>query len=128
MKIEDAIKTLEFYNFPAAKITEHEDAVAAAELAISALRAQAERENPKPLTLEQLKERDGNPVWTVTNGVYGSGGWELIKFTIVCACPWHEIIECVRLDEEQYGCEISTYGKTWLAYDHEPKEANNEQD
>lgn len=33
------------------------------ETALSALRAQAERDNPQALTLERLAERNGNPVW-----------------------------------------------------------------
>ncbi len=80
------------------------------------------RDNPHPLSLDELRERDGKPVWTYTIGS-DEGGWELVKFTTICASPWHEIIECIHMDEEQYGCEISTYGKTWLAYDHKPKEA-----
>lgn len=32
-------------------------------LAVAALREQEERENPKPLTLDELKLMDGEPVW-----------------------------------------------------------------
>jgi hypothetical protein len=63
------------------------------------------RENPQPLTLKELKERVGKPVWTVTNGVVGSGRWEIVDFL--------------------YDCFTDSYGKTWIAYDHEPKEATN---
>jgi hypothetical protein len=116
MKIEDAIKTLEFYNFPAAKITEHEDAVAAAELAISALRAQAERENPKPLTITELKERVGKWVW-IEQTEKQSG--------------WHNVFQKSPLSMigvDGYVTERDIQRKYAIAYDHEPKEANNEQD
>jgi acyl-CoA reductase-like NAD-dependent aldehyde dehydrogenase len=36
-------------------------------LAIAALKEKQARENPKPLTLEQLKQREGKPVWVVVN-------------------------------------------------------------
>jgi hypothetical protein len=94
------------------------------EIALSALREKQERENPKPLTLEELKERDGKPVWTVTKGVDGSGRWELVTFTTICACPWHQVITMVNLLDGETEYEISTYGKTWLAYSHEPKESH----
>ncbi len=44
----------------------------ALEMAIDALRAQQERENPKPLTLDELRQMDGEPVWVCSakkNGV-----------------------------------------------------------
>ena len=34
-----------------------------ANMAISALRAQQERENPEPLTMDELRKMDGEPVW-----------------------------------------------------------------
>ena len=37
--------------------------VAHLQVAIEALREKAERENPQPLTKEELKERTGKPVW-----------------------------------------------------------------
>jgi hypothetical protein len=40
-----------------------------------ALRAQQERENPKPLTLEELKERAGKPAWIATER---RGGWHIV--------------------------------------------------
>ena len=31
----------------------------------------------EPLTLEELREMKGQPVWTVTTGLDGSGRWEI---------------------------------------------------
>jgi len=36
------------------------------DIALKALREAAERENPKPLSLDQLRERIGKPVWVDT--------------------------------------------------------------
>ncbi len=44
---------------------------AAVALAVAALRAQVEAERNEPLTLEQLREMDGEPVWVKTLGVWG---------------------------------------------------------
>jgi hypothetical protein len=83
---------------------------------VAALSEQAEREDPKPLTLKQLRERDGNPVYIWFNSI-NAGWWDIYR------------------DEarfENHACMIyfaivplkkSYYGKTYLAYDHPPKEA-----
>lgn len=41
----------------------YEKRVEFANICIAALRAQQERENPQPLTLEELLRMDGQPVW-----------------------------------------------------------------
>jgi hypothetical protein len=86
-----------------------------------ALRMKEARDNPKPLTLGELRERDGKPVWTVTNGVDGSGRWELITFTTLCACPFRQVITMTNLIDGQEDYDLDSYGKTWRAYDCEPK-------
>lgn len=83
-------------------------------MAISALREQEERENPKPLTLDELREMDGEPVWIRAKhyGIYADivnimgkeDGERRVHFSIN-----------YRLQEN--GC-----GKTWLAYRNKPKE------
>lgn len=64
MKVEEAIKTI------AVAVAEVEwdypmNYAVAFEMAIAALRAQQERDNPKPLTLEELREmnEDSPPIW-----------------------------------------------------------------
>lgn len=90
--------------------------------AIEALQAQAERDNPQALTLEQLKQRDGKPVYVV--------------FGIHLPCPNGEqwlIAEIVPMPNNAFArfygarsmyrsADFDSYGKEWIAYDHEPKE------
>jgi hypothetical protein len=83
---------------------------------------QQEQENPKPLSLEELKERVGKPVWIIEGNQNHPAECE-----IYC-------VEIYRCDSRYvyffyFGCAteegllIEHYGKTWLAYDHKPKEA-----
>jgi hypothetical protein len=84
--------------------------------ALSALRAQQERENPKPLTLEELKERVGRPVYmrsTMRNG------W--IFITNIINEPNYPI---AFVDSRGF-LSKSMYGLDNF-YDHEPKEARDE--
>ena len=69
-----------------------------------------------PLTLGELRQMDGEPVWTVTTGVSSSGRWELCTCETVCACPMHKVLRCVTADGEITDYDLDTYGKTWLAY------------
>ncbi len=76
---------------------------------------------PQPLTLDELRKRDGKPVWIVvkTDGYYDYGAaqeiklWAILRTGIVDPCA-----------TSVYGIRYSfkAYGKTWLAYDHPPKE------
>lgn len=72
----------------------------------------------EPLTLEELREMDGEPVWAeVLDGgasryAFVDAGCELIRFFTTrrgVAC------ECI-------GRHFKTYGKTWLAYRRKPEE------
>lgn len=44
------------------------------EMALAALREKAEREDPKPLTLEELQQMDGEPVW-----VQEANKWAIVQ-------------------------------------------------
>ena len=98
----------------------------AVDMAISALRQQEHfREVTKkvePLTLDELRKMDGEPVWTVTTGISSSGRWELCTCETVCACPLHKVLRCVTADGEVTDYDLDTYGKTWLAYRQKPEE------
>ena len=84
------------------------------ELVLAALREKQERENPEPLTLEELRHMDGEPVWIVAKHyrtfadvvqVMGRDkGDDFVGFKI-----------CYNLQE-------NGHGKTWNAYRHKPKE------
>lgn len=73
------------------------------------------------LVLEELKALPINtPVWTVTNGVEGSGRWELFEYKVLKASPMHAVLSLTNAMDGQADYPIDTYGKTWLAYPHKP--------
>ena len=96
------------------------------DIAISALRQQERfdevTKKVEPLTLDELRQMDGEPVWTVTTGVSSSGRWELCTCETICACPLHKVLRCVTADGEVTDYDLDTYGKTWLAYRQKPEE------
>jgi len=95
-----------------------EQYIAAIKSAIAALREKAEREHPQPLTLEQLKERVGKPVYRRWRN--GNGTWEVLE----------------RIEEKMEigNSEILVFFQhdDWFPerfdrvefFDHEPKEAH----
>lgn len=74
----------------------------------------------EPLTIEELKKMQSEPIWTITIGIDKTGRWELIE-------NWKplyankEVISLANLDDGTYDCFTDTYGKTWLAYRHKPE-------
>lgn len=50
-------------------------------LAVKALEAMQERMNPQILTLDELKQMDGEPVWVVDR--YGNGRWAIVSFGLL---------------------------------------------
>ena len=90
-------------------------------MALSALREQQERENPKPLTLDELRQMDGEPVWLHTFS-------SVQKKTNIS--QW-AILESIGNSNAVFlkgGCNsritkwFCNYGTTWLVYRHKPKE------
>ena len=71
----------------------------------------------EPLTLEQLREMDGKPVWVETGEV--SIGEQIIG-------RWHILHStsdlCVNFMGGGNGYALSQYGKTWLAYRNKPEQ------
>ena len=66
----------------------------------------------EPLTQEELREMDGEPVWIVP--MRGSGGF----------CTWMLVDAEYELCREAHG-EMAVFencGKTWLAYRRKPEE------
>ena len=61
--------------------------------------------------LEELREMKGQPVWTVTTGLDGSGRWEL-----VCDVDYEDVLEMASCVDGFYAIEMDTYGSTWTAY------------
>lgn len=65
-----------------------------------------------PLTLEELREMDGEPVWIIP--ICGSGGF----------CTWMLVDAEYELCREAHG-EMAVFencGKTWLSYRYKPEE------
>lgn len=79
--------------------------------ALAALLTQREIEKNDPLTLEELREMDGEPVWTTPTDYAFEPCWMLVKAK-----------SNYVLADWQF-CPFDTYGETWLAYRHKPKEA-----
>ena len=63
-----------------------ETTVAACELALAALQDQFGRENTRPLTLEELMERD-DPVWVSCKTLEGTDGYWCLCQKGVIICP-----------------------------------------
>lgn len=72
------------------------------DMALEALREKAARENPEPLTLEELRQMIGEPVWCVP-----------LDDKPQRAPMWQ-----IAGDRMYWG----SYGKTWIAYREKPKE------
>ena len=88
-----------------------------AKAAVSALRAQREQQPNAPLTLDELREMDGEPVWVVClnpERYYKPPvGWRIIEKSIVGTFGvWYDSSCFAERD----------YGKTWLAYRQKPEE------
>ena len=87
-------------------------------LAIAALQALDAQENPEPLTLEELRQMNGEPVWIVEHPDWGH--WELAEDA-------EDYL--MDRDEDFYGMKhndpLGRFGLHvlgWLAYRHKPKE------
>ncbi|MDN0032589.1 hypothetical protein [Oscillibacter ruminantium] len=82
-----------------------------AETALSTLRDRIARQNPRPLTLDELRKMDGEPVW-LKDGI--GEGWFLAS-----AVVGSKIYFCEK--SITIGEPISECGKTWLAYRTKPE-------
>ena len=82
-----------------------------AEIALQALREQEDRENPAPLTIEELRQMDGQPVW-IDDWWEDSHGWEL-------SMDAADYFAGERRTEKEYG-------GIWIAYRNKPKEEHHE--
>ena len=91
---------------------------------LDAIREKLEREKPKPLTIEELRQMDGEPVWVTDPS----------EPAVSAYCT---IDVCTRFKEDRGNDKYSEamvpgdgfsyyqfdkYGKTWIAYRHKPKE------
>ena len=83
------------------------------QMASEALREKAERENPMPLTIEKLRQMDGEPVWIVAK--------HHVIYADVVKIQGKEDGDAFIGFEINHRLQENGYGKTWLAYLYKPK-------
>lgn len=118
----EILKTMIKENMEFMEIEEDEDATAiceaenwASSIALQALREKQARENPKPLTLDELRQRNGKPVWCQEqNSIYPCREWGIVHSL--------EPFGDFAIFGTHLSFETVMYG-AWLAYDYPPKEA-----
>ena len=122
MSVDDAIEAIEGFIHIEVKWPGTEKTVEALELAITALHAQQEREKNKPLTLDELRKLNGEPVWLVDGD--GNELWGLVDATN----------DPPEVFDSQYGLwfgefynmigdeKMGLHSEGWVAYRHKPKE------
>ena len=70
-----------------------------------------------PLTMEELREMDGEPVWCCNPHYTKDGHWAIIRNDKYDVPEYNHCAYAVGI------CwPISEYGKTWLAYRRKPEE------
>lgn len=80
----------------------------------AALREKAERENPKPLTLEELRQMEGEPVFLVIENL-DVQRWAILDFSGDERTSFQNGLRFLN----------EVYGMTWICYRHKPKEVQN---
>ena len=66
-----------------------------------------------PLTLDELRQMDGEPVWVQSPGVPEYGRWAIVEGVGENCLFLHDDFTC------------HDYGKTWLAYRQKPEEGTD---
>lgn len=85
--------------------------------ALSALRAQQEQERNEPLTLDELRRMDGEPVWIVEEPDWGH--WELSADAEDYLADRDECFYGMKHDDPDGRYGLHKLG--WLAYRHQLK-------
>ena len=70
------------------------------------------QERNTPLTLDELRQMDGEPVWVQSPGVPEYGRWAIVEGVGENCLFLHDDFTCHE------------YGKTWLAYRQKPEEGS----
>ena len=104
MTTKEAIEAIKC-NWPDSRYTILREAL---DMAISALRQQEHfrdlTKKVEPLTLDELRQMDGEPVWVQSPGVPEYGRWAIVE----------GVGENCLFLRDDFTCH--DYGKTWLAY------------
>lgn len=80
---------------------------------------EAKRRSTQPLTLEELRRMDGEPIWGESLISGKPGEWSILR-VVEMSKIW--FIACAGATQG-FG-DKDSYGKTWLAYRSKPKEGN----
>lgn len=113
MTVEEAIRVLrevELYQ------TGIKGKVEACEMAISALRAQQEGEKNETLTLDELRDMDGQPVWCCSPYITTDGHWAIVRNATFDVPENNYCVYAVGIM-----WYFSEYGETWIAYRRPPE-------
>lgn len=116
MNRQEVIEWLEgwLYDYCDALEVEEEFTPYIVENIIDLLRAQEEAEKNEPVTLDELRQMDGEPVWVTVEDD------RPMPFMVDTKNP------CQIMRDPRHGAlsvlDIADYGKTWLAYRRKPKE------
>ena len=120
MTTDKIIKKLEYISWLYGILGENERAI---NEAIEIVRVAQEAERNEPLTLDELMEMDGEPVWVVPGNA--SPRWCLVR--VLGDKNWKSF-DCVdgdrnEWDEDRYAvCGVINEDIEWLAYRRPPKE------
>ena len=96
-----------------------------------AIKEKLARENPQPLTLDELKDRNGKPVWIMVQDCQDKNKWDLGHWALVAFFANKNTLgemgeycfqASVIAGRGSYleSRAIIDYGKTWVAYDNKP--------
>lgn len=101
----EALAEIEYYNGFSGHFAKVEACDEACEVAVAVMRAQQAAEKNDPLTLDELRQMGGQPVW-IDDWIEPYNGWELSE------------------DASDYfeGRDVKKYGSAWVAYRRPPKE------
>lgn len=72
-----------------------------------------------PLTIEELRKMDGEPVWIIETEI-GKSYWAIVK-----DAQDLDVGLCTATDPEDYG-SFGLYGKSWLAYRCKPEKGEDD--
>lgn len=114
---EKAINALE-----ALKPTVTENEKLTVDFIVAALREKMERQKPNPLTLDALREMDGEPIWVIPLG-------ESISRWRKCWRIYRNRGVGITADDDSktmWFVYPKNYGTDWLAYRSRPREAQDE--
>ncbi len=113
MTKEDAIWTLQYVDPEDPAFHE------AVGLAVNALRTQLEAENGAPLTLDELRKMDGEPVWIEYIHKRAHSKYRIVRWVSDNTIVFEEY-------DKEFGpynsAYLGHYGKNWLAYRHKSME------